>query len=198
MKNPITRTIASQMLSLFDYAFKRGVLDAAEMRDDYFCDDFIRRREKPSSYGILDSPYDMDWREWKFTINRWCAKGKLRQLYYSFIDKINRPGYLMVILPLVQDFYVMGIKEWREYSNPVPLEIFRSQSRVHWKPIDGKSMSRISNNQFVSYAQGFAYNRAHKAADGSDVLSSKSYELFSIELWRATRPIPKITIDDDF
>lgn len=198
MTNPITRTIAIQMLSLFDYAFKKGVLDAAEVRDDYYCSEFIRKRESSATFGTLDNPYDMDWREWKFTINRWCAKGKTRHLYLNFIDKINRPGYLMAIMPIVQDFYVLGIKEWAEYANPMPLEVFKTQSRVHWKPIEGRTMSKISNDRFVGMVQEFAYARAHKVEETGDSISSKSYEVFGIELWRATRPCRKIVIDDDF
>ena len=198
MANLITRTVASQMLSLFDYAFKKGVLDAADMRDEYYCTEFIRKRESTVSYGTLDNPYDMDWKEWKLTLNRWCAMGRLAHLYQNFIGRINRPGYLMVVLPITQDFYVMGIKEWLEYSNPRPLEVFRTQSKVHWKPIDGKTMSKIKNDNLVTLAQEFAYNRSHRVDELEDLITPKAYEVFGLELWKMTRPIPKVVIEDDF
>lgn len=199
MAELISRTMATQILSLFDYAFKKGVVDAYETGDEFFCLDFINKRESTLTYGYLNYPYDMQWKEWKFAVGRWCEMAHgCRNLFHRHISRMIGSGYASALLPLVQDFYIMGIKEWLEYSNPLPLEIFKTQVKVHWKPIGDKTMRKMTKDEIVGLAQEFAYKRGHRSKELGDSISPSAYELFSSEIWRATRPIPKIVIHGDF
>jgi hypothetical protein len=195
-ETPMSPGVVAQLFRLYDYAFKQGVADAAETGDDFVADDYLLGRERAADYRLLSDPHSMDWKEWKFHLCRWCSVIGATKLPLEYLSRIVRPGYMMVALEVAQDFYVMGVEEWQAYKNRLPLEIFKTQPRVHWKPVKGRTLKPIGKKEMLSLCQWMSYKRKHLAEDGIGGCTPESHIKFNTELWRATRPVKKLKIDD--
>lgn len=191
-RTPINRRNFNQVISLFDRAYKQGVYEAAKINNEYYCSNFILEKSKPSTFGLLQHDYEMDWREWRFILSKWCDTSHLRALYNNVIMTINTPTYLMVILQFAQDYYVQGVKDWLEYPNRMGLKVFLNKQRCRWKPYEGKLYSVIQTRSYITDIQERAYYRQHNCVRDGDMIKSKSYTVFATNMWRCSVPLPKV------
>lgn len=196
-RSALNRTSAPNVVRLFDYSFKQGVIDAASFEDDYTAKEWMEERLEKGDYGLLpehEVPYD--WKRWRFTLYRWCREARMSPLAENYIDKIRhyQKDFLFAILPLSMRFYLMGVSEWLEYPNPVGLALFKQSPKVHWKPVPSH-LKKITNNDFISQVQEFVYERQAKNYEG-DMLHSR-YDAFVFGLWRCLQKYPVYGTDEE-
>lgn len=181
----INRQTSRMILKLFDTCFKKGVQDAYEADNEHWCQEFIEARHTRGDFGLLDVTDSYTWGEWRMILARWCRYTKNMKLCPKFLDRIYTTNFYWAIFPIAMDFYILGIKEWLEYPNPLKLEIFKYESSVHWKPMPRKGLQKMSTDDKVSYVQEFAYERERTDPDAHG-----KYTSFAQELWAFTRPLP--------
>lgn len=182
----ITKNNARHLITLFDIAFRHGVIHASEVADDYKCREWVAKIREDHTFGLVNCDWFMDWREWRYTLSRWCRYNRIYTLAESCLDKIKHMNYAWAILPLCMDFYIMGVEEWLSYPNERDLDAFKSRSRIHWKDIEHK-MKRIRLDDYIAYAQGFAYERIRSEADLPTAPSAISYNSLCQMIWQYTR-----------
>lgn len=182
----INRTSITQILALFDYAYKRGVVDAYEEGDDARCEKFVEEMSQSSEYGLLADDFRMSTREWKFIVGSWCHERRLIRLQTKYIERIYAKNHLAAILPVVQDFYVRGVKDWLEYPNPTRVEVFKNSSRAKWL-ISGRDRKIMTPYDYASKVQEFCFNRERRAIKGLEELPKEAFMNFSSEIWLSTR-----------
>lgn len=194
MRSPLNRTTAPQVLNLFDYCFKQGVIDAYELSDDYQAREWLDARKEDGGYGLLsDMDTDYDWRRWRFTLYRWCRNARLGSVKDTYIDSICKTtNFLFCLIPISMRFYLMGIEEWLEYPNQMNIQIFKQTRKIHWKPVPSH-LKVIQKDDFISYIQEFVYERQklHRQMGTEDATpkdaSDFSYDEFSKTMWTLTR-----------
>lgn len=189
----IKRKTAALLPNLFDYAFKKGVVDAYEMGNDYECREFIDKCRANSDFALLDMPdYVMTWREWRYHLTTWCRYAKIYKLSEELLDKITTINYAWVVFPVCMDFYLMGAEEWLENPNPIKIAEFKRTKKVHWKVV-AKHLQTMKRDDLLAYAQGFAYERIRHEAnmEGKQLPNKLAYMTFCQAIWALTRPLPK-------
>lgn len=194
MTSPLNRTTAPQVLNLFDYCFKQGVLDAYELGDDYTAKEWLEERKADGGYGLLtDIDAEYDWRRWRFTLYRWCRNSHMGSVGDAYIDGIRKPSnFLFCVLPISMRFYLMGIEEWLEYPNQTNIQIFKLSKKIHWKPVQ-PHLKTIKKEDFISYIQEFVYERQklhQQEEERGEVLrdaSDTSYDGFAEAMWALTK-----------
>lgn len=201
MRSPLNTTTAPQVLRLFDYCFKQGVLDACDLGDDYEARDWLNERKEDGGYGLLsdkDTPYD--WRRWRFTLFRWCRNAHIGSVGETYIDGIRTASNLLFcVVPIAMRFYLMGIEEWLEYPNSTNTLIFKQTPKIHWKPV-APHLKKITKDDFISYIQDFVYERKkfHEKvkADWPEEIATpllnrdasySAYDNFAKAMWTYTR-----------
>lgn len=185
---PLNRTTAPQVVRLFDSCFKRGVIHACAMDDDYSVQEFLDRHKEAGTYGLVYDDENFDFRRWRFTIERWCREDRLGSVGDTYLNSMyvrqSRKTFLFAVLPMTMRFYLMGIEEWLEYPNPLNLEIFKHTKKIHWKPVP-KHLKNISTQDFLSYLQEFIYERQKMNLE--DDLTEFMYDGFSTAMYKFTR-----------
>jgi hypothetical protein len=151
-RSPLNRSSAPNVIRFFDICFKQGVVDAYNFSDDYSARDFVEKHKAAWDFGVLGEPDDYDWEMWRFTLYRWARRHRLVSFSRDFIYRIVKKNPLWYFLPYCMYFYLMGIKEWLEYPNPVPLEVFKSENRVHWAPVLNYPR-KITTDDYISMMQ---------------------------------------------
>lgn len=188
-KSPLNRAFASGVIRLLDYCFKQGVIDACDLEDDYTAKEWLTARLEDGGYGLLseiDTPFD--WKRWRFVLYRWCRNARIGTLGEGYIDKIRKKQvYYFAVLPISMRFYLMGIEEWLEYPNPNGMTLFRSENRIHWKPMPSH-LKVMRTDDFISYIQEFIYER--QSRHFQDDLSDARYDSFCSAIWNFTRKYP--------
>lgn len=156
MRSELNRTTAPQIVRFFDYCFKQGVYDAYNFADDYAARDFLEQHKAAWDFGVLGEPDDFDWEQWRFTLYRWARRvNGLSRFAVTYIYRILKKNYLWYLLPFCMRFYLMGIEEWLDYPNPVGMEMFKLEPKIHWKPM--KKFKKITLTDTISYMQEFTY-----------------------------------------
>lgn len=190
MKSLLNRTTAPQLVRLLDYCFKRGVLDAAELEDDYKAKDWLEARKKDWKFGLVYEDETIDWRRWRFFLLRWCRLARLGKLGETYIDRIYSKNIYFVCLNMTFRFYMMGVEEWLEYPNRNNTQIFKQESKIHWKPVP-QYLRKISTDDFISYLQEFAYEYQNiEEAAKEDNPSDAAMASFCRSVWQLTRKYP--------
>ncbi len=190
MRSPLNRTTAPQLIRLFDYCFKQGVIDACNYEDDYFVREWYETKLKSGSYGVLHEPDDdFDWKRWKFTLYRWCRIGRLGSITDSYVSRVHcfKNTFLFAILPITMRFYLEGIAEWLEYPNPTNTVYFMSNKKIHWKPVPNH-LKIMKTDDFISMVQQFVYERQAMNKQGD--LTTRQYDSFATAVWRCVQKYP--------
>lgn len=156
MRSPLNRKTAPIAVRFFDTCFKQGVIDAYNLGNDIDAKDFLDKKKSDWTFGVLGEPDDYDWQMFRFALYRWGRFYHYTKFSEEFIYRIVKKNYLWYFLPYCMRFYLMGIEEWLEYPNPVGIEIFKSTSKIHWKPMPGH-LSKMTTSDIISYMQEFAY-----------------------------------------
>ena len=86
-------------------------------------------------------------------------------------------------------FYLLGIEEWLEYPNPTGIELFKKESKVHWKPVDQK-LRKITKNDLISYMHEFCYEY-RRVPEDKRKMSLTSFDGFSRAIHDLTSPYEK-------
>lgn len=179
----LPRTGVIQLFSLFDFAYKKGVIDASEINDDVFCHDFLERRKAPDVFGTLDCPHEMDEDEWIFTVKRWCLTNHKKLLYDWLVSPSTCFSNFKVAYSVVQGFYVEGVKDWLEYENMNLIEVFKTRTGAKW----GATLSIPGLDKKVSMVQNICYQYEH----AYPAPAPRKYRNFGLDIWRLTRTVPK-------
>lgn len=149
MTSPLNRTTAPQILRFFDVCFKQGVLDAYDLGDELESTDFLNTRKEDWRFGVLGQPDDFDWRSFRFTLYWWARRAQMTGLAENYIFKIKVKNFLWCFLAYCMRFYLMGIEEWLAYPNPVNIEVFKTQRRVHWD--NNSVVKNFTKGDYISY-----------------------------------------------
>lgn len=185
MKGPLNRSSAQQIIRFFDVCFKHGVVDAYELRDDYEVKAFYEQHRAAWDFGILGEPDDYDWEMWRFALYRWARYSHLTTFAERYIYKISKKNYLWYFLPFCMLFYLMGIQEWLDNPNPQKLELFKRESRVHWKAVP-KSVRKITTNDMIAYMVDWAYEY-RRVPENERQMSTDTFESFCRAMHDLTR-----------
>ena len=188
MRQLLNRTSAPTVVRFFDVCFKQGVIDACAFADDYGAQEFLKQHREKWDFGVLGEPDDYDWEMWRFTLYRWARQHHYMKFSSEFIYRIVNKTYLWYFLPYCMQFYLMGIEEWLEYPNPVKMEIFKGENRIHWKPVE-RHLRKMTTDDTISYMQEFCYNfRRSPLSEGDDrVMNPNAMDAFCQAIHDLTR-----------
>lgn len=188
MKSPITRRSAPEIIRLLDFCYKRGVVDACEVEDDIAVEEWYRSMIGSGHYGLVCmEEEECDWKRWRFFLLRWCRENRLSSLGYNYIDGIRKPtGFLYLIIPMTMLFYLLGVKEWLDYPNPLGMAIFKSKVRMRW-PKDSL-IKNMKNDDYISIIQEFIYKLRKNPMVEMKKIQPSTYDNFEIAMWQTTRP----------
>lgn len=185
ISNIITRKNVKPLLRLFDHYYKKGIRDAIEKGDDFFCRDFVERMREPKVFGFLDTPYVLTWKEWRFYAYPECRMNKLNSAA-PILDGIKTyTGHIAAILPMLMDFYLKGIKDWCEYPNRGNWARFQSRPYARW----GEKIRFPAWEAVLDDLQIMMIDRSHLEADCEDGLTRMAFENLSEVIWRLTRKL---------
>lgn len=154
MKFLLDRAMAPHIIRFFDICFKQGVLDAYEYGDDMEAKSFLRARKEDWKFCTLTRENDQDWQTFRFTLYWWARRNHMSKLAEGFIFNLRTKTPAWCFLIYCMRFYLMGVSEWLEYPNPLPLEIFKHHGKIHWDP--NERVKKITKPDFISYMYDFA------------------------------------------
>lgn len=184
MINPLNRTTGPQILRFFDVCFKQGVLDAYNLGDDLEARSFLESKKEDWSFGVLGQPDDFDWRSFRFTLYWWARRARMKSLAENYIFKIRVKNYLWCFLAYCMRFYLMGIEEWLAYPNPVNIEVFRSQSKMHWNP--SYPVKNFTRGDYISYMHEMEHDFL-RLPEGSRQAAASAMASFISAIYDLTR-----------
>lgn len=189
MKTPITRRNAQEIISLLDFCFRKGVLSAYEVGNDWQVKDWYDERLGNWSYGMVDYPdEEFDWRRWRFFLLKWCRENRLSMTTYELIDGVRVvQGMSYVLLLMTMRFYLLGVKEWLEYPNGAALAIFRSRRKQRWSNKVPEHMKNMKNDDFISLIQEFSYEFRSNPVGDVAKLKQNAFTSFEMAMWTMTR-----------
>ena len=185
--NVITRDNVKPLLRLFDHYYKKGVKDAIERHDDFYCRDFVEQMRSSKRFGFLDTPYVMTWKDWRFYAYPECRKKKLTKAAIV-LDRIKTyTGHIAAILPMLMEYYLMGIKDWCEYPNSGKFVIFESTNYAKWSDkIKGRGFNAFYDEFLITIIERF-----HLEEGSEDALPKRAFDDLAELIWLLTRPLPK-------
>lgn len=168
-RDPLNRTSAPIMVRFFDLCFKQGVLDAYNFADNYGAQEFVAKHKAEWDFGVLGEPDDFDWQMWRFTLYRWGRKAVgFKKFSENYIYKITRKNLWWCFLQFCMRFYLMGIEEWLEYPNPIGIQVFKGEGKIHWTQ-QPRGLKKMTVNDFISYMHEFAYDYRRVPIEKQDV-----------------------------
>lgn len=186
-RNIITRKNVKYLLRLFDHYYKKGIKDAIERNDDFFCREFVEKMTAPRTFGFLDTPYSLTWKEWRFYAYPECRMNRLNSAA-PILDSIKLyTGHVAAILPMLMDFYLKGINDWLEYPNSGHWARFHNRPYARW----GDKIRFPSWNAVIDDLQLMMISRSHMESEVQDGLCKLAFDNLSDIIWRLTRPLPK-------
>lgn len=185
--NIITRKNVKHLLRLFDHYYKKGIYDAMNRQDDFFCRDFMERMRAPKAFGFLDTPYVLTWKEWRFYAYPECRMNKLNSAA-PILDGIKTyTGHVAAILPMLMDFYLKGIKDWLEYPNGSNWVRFYNRPYARW----GDKIRFPIWAAVLDDLQLMMIDRSHLESEAQNGLSPLAFDTLSEVIWKLTRKIGK-------
>lgn len=184
MRDPLNRENAQRIVRFFDVCFKQGVLDAAAFGDTYQTQEFIDKHKASFTFGVLGDDRIFDWQMFRFTLYWWARNAGLTGLAENYLLFVRKKNYLWCLLPYCMQFYLLGIDEWLEYPSPGPLELFKSNKKIHWSP--QSKVKKFSLADYVSYLHEFAYAYRSVPEDGQ-LVSPNTMDSFCLAMYDLTR-----------
>lgn len=151
----LNRTTAPHVLRFFDLCFKQGVIDACAYGNDLDTKEFLEAKEADWSFGTLEQPDDYDWQAFRYWAYWLARRNGMKTLAENYFFRIRSHNYVWCVLPYAMRFYLMGIREWLRYPNPVGIEMFKSQNRIHWDP--NEKTKAITKPDIISYLHEFEF-----------------------------------------
>lgn len=180
----LNRTTGPQILRLFDICFKRGVLDACEHGDLDELRRFVDDKTDNWTFGVVGDDRDIDWREYRFVVYKWCRRTGLTVFAENYLMMIRKENIYWCLLPYCMRFYLLGVKEWIEYPNPTKIEIFKTISKGHW---DLKNnMAKFTKMDYISSMHDFAMEYRESTSENRPVTDAMM-DNFCIAIYDLTR-----------
>lgn len=187
MIDPLNRANAPLIVRLFDVCFKRGVIDACELGDDYRAREFVRKHKESWTFGVVTDDVDYDWQMFRFTLYWWSRRSRvsgLTSLAENYILFVRKKNHLWPLLPFCMRFYLLGIEEWLAYPNPVQVQLFKSQKKLHWDPNGPNKTFTLPD--YVSYLHEFTFDYT-KLPEELQPINQSSLESFCEAIYTLTR-----------
>lgn len=159
MKDPLSRSNGQSILRLFDVCFKRGVIDARNMCDDYAVSEFVSKHKYRFTFGVIGEPEDIEWRSYRFVLYGWARGNGCSSIAENYVIMIRRLNYLWCLLPYCMWFYLMGAQEWLSFPDSSRIELFKMENRIHWDP--NNPVKKFKRMDYVSHLHeaALAYRR---------------------------------------
>lgn len=186
--SPLNRSSAPQIIRLCSVCFKQGVLGAYDMGDDYAVQEFVDSHESSWTYGVLGEPDDYDWKMWRFSLYRWCRNSGLVKFAEDYLYEVKKYDHLFCPIIFSMRFYLLGIREWLAYPNPVGIERFRKNSNVHWDP---KIAKKITRTEVLADIQDMAY-KYRRLPESAKTVPDATIVDFSAALFALTSPVSTV------
>ena len=193
MNSPITKKNGTDLLRLMDYCFKRGVVDACEVGDNYAVQTWYDEMLHSGRYGLVSFPdEEFDWRRWRFIIHKWAREQRFPYSCTDYIDGIRKAqGMGFVIVPMTMRFYLMGVGEWLEYPNDLAILMFKAKKFVRWSNKVPSHMKNMKNEDMILLIQEFSYEFKQYPAGEVGNLGPHALDDFEMAIWTAAHNIKK-------
>lgn len=182
-----THSEALAIIRLMSDAYKAGVYDAEWLNDVGICTEHIAETQEKGVYGRVTDKSKSDWRRWKHNILL-LKNDKLANVRAVEVTARIKNWFCVdgCLLPLVQDFYNQGLKDWND--NPVS-RIFARMDKMTYPRWTRKGARQRSFKQMWVDMQEFAYKRMeqYEDVDSARSLTPRKFETFSISVWAALK-----------
>lgn len=187
VKGPFTliHSEALAIIRLMGDAYKAGLRDAEWVNDAGRCNEHIAATQEQGVYGRVTDAENSDWRRWKHCI---LLMKDIRLANVRAVDFCARITSQICteacLLPLVQDFYNQGLKDWNDA--PVSRQ-FTGLAVMRYPRWTRKGLRNRTFKQMWVDMQTFALQRSdqYKGASSHKSLTPRKFERFSLETWRA-------------
>lgn len=184
MSSLLTRSTAPQALRFMYLCFRKGVLDTYERGSQLDTLEYYNEKWSDWSFGTLEHPEDTDWKAFRAQMYWWARNNHQKGLAETYIFRIRNKNYTWSLLPYCMRFYLMGVKEWLDYPNPSPIEVFKNTGAGHWNPnLPIKAMTRMD---LISYLHTFEYD-FRRLEEGALGVSESAMSSFILALYDLSR-----------
>jgi hypothetical protein len=172
----ITKHEATCILWTFDHFYKLGVFDAQDERDEYLCSEHANKTLVPGTFGRVRDYKPVGGSEWILAIAYELRGTHVLQTIRRFMDRITRSNFYWCFLPIVQDFYNKGMKDFYENPRYNEIETFMSQPYLHW----GKIYKKYTRDEMIEDMQSFCFSRtdSDKENVNNSSKTASRYNLF--------------------
>lgn len=180
-----THAEALAILRLFGDAYKAGLRDAEWVNDAGRCEEHITSTSEDEIYGRVTEMRFDSWREWKHRLLLMKDARLANVRAVDLINRIDKPWRIEgCLLPLAQDFYNQGLKDWNE--NPVS-RVFNGLDAMRYPRWTRKGLRNRTFQQMWVDMQTFAFERGnlYEGANSAGSLTKRKFETFSTTTWRA-------------
>ena len=184
----LNRTTGPQVLRLFDICFKMGVIDACGINDNEEVRRFSSSMSDSWLFGVVGDSKPTDWRDYRFTLYKWCRGAGLTTFAENYIMMIRKENVYWCLLPYCMRFYILGVNEWLEYPNPAGIGIFKSSPKSHWDK--NNKVSKFTKMDYISHMHDFAREYREIPEDLRPV-SDASMDSFCSAIYDLTRKYGK-------
>ena len=188
MKPLINLKSYPQIVRLFDFIYKKAIMDCIDRDDVYACKEFVKERRSNKGYGMIEFEYEMTWREWKNTLYFFCLKKRLNMVAL-ILDYINSTStYYAVILPVAMEFYLKGVEDYIDCPYEDDYLRFSESPREVWgKPSEPHTERRMMDDmlQMVMNRRHYRFKDPIKKAQAElKEPSPTCYDTFTECMWR--------------
>lgn len=183
---PFTFTHAESLaiLRIFGDAYKAGLRDAEWVNDAGRCEEHITSTSVDRIYGRVTESRNDSWKEWRHRLLLMKDSRLANVRAVDFIHRIDNHWRIEgCLLPLAQDFYNQGLRDWNE--NPVS-RVFNGLDVMRFPRWTRNGLKNRTFKQMWVDMQTFAFERGnlYEGAKGISSLTKRKFEIFSIATWR--------------
>lgn len=154
----ITRAIALNIISLVDFCYRKGVIDAHRISDEGLAREFLDKISEVGVYGFLNEEgATMGWQEWTLRLmaqSRMTSWNGVMTRYFSLMGKVGQ-NYLSAFIPVSVRFYAKGISDYIDAPNAADIALFNDRNRVYWTQ---EGIKQINSRQYVDDIMLFCFD----------------------------------------
>lgn len=167
-------------------AYKAGLRDAEYVNDVGRCTEFITQTQEPHTYGRITDNRFLLWYEWT---TRLLGMKDIRQANVRAIEIIRaielegkKATIRTCVLPLAQDFYNQGLRDWNEI--PISRDL-SAISEYHYPRWTRNGVKPRTNKQMYIEMQDFALERGKRVygLPGNNYHTPRKFQRFSLAVW---------------
>lgn len=183
-QNMFQRKEALAILRLMSDAYRAGVRDAEWVNSAGRCSEHILTTQEHDVYGRITDSETYGWRRWKHSIMLLNDDRLANIPIVELAQRIKKWSCAEgCLLPLVQDFYNQGLKDWND--NPVSRNVSKVDTMRYPLWTRNGAKNRTFKQMWVDM-QTYAYERGkrYEGADSKTSLTPRKFEVFSIAVWQ--------------